>query len=298
MARSKKILYQLLTSGILYFTIVLFFITILLIIFHHRVHDYFYGNWVELAKMIGTTTVGGVLAYCIIWVAETKRDQHRYDRELLQEKKKANAGCTQVLLTVQMTISSQIEELRFLEKICSNIINFSIADTTLGEIHRNHKDPHVQAEMLRKLLQAEPEKFKELVSKTKHIPTKHMLNNIIHLPFAMFGVQAFSHANREIAEYIHDLSRCNRKYMKIISFTERQNEIRDLIVIHQTKHNPKHSKEDAWEGDILLIVGMLARVCRLHEKIGSYFATADAAFNQTAAYVKKLGLSVPIYREA
>lgn len=299
MRKSKKIFDEaIINRGILFFAIAVCLLMIVLICFHSAVHNYFYNNWIELSKMIGTTTAGGILAYCIIWVAENKREQDRQESVALKERKNTNYLCTQALLSSQMTILSQIEELRFLEKFCRTIINFSIGNTTLGAIHLQHTDSHKKAEILSKLLQAEPEKFKELVNKTKHIPTKHMLHHIISLPYSLFGAHAFIHATSEVALYIHELSRCNRKYMKIVSFTERQNEIRDIIVMRPSKKNlHKDNTEENLETNLLLIVGMISMVYRLSEKIASYFITADATFNQTADYIKKLGLSVPLFRE-
>lgn len=231
--------------------------------------------------------VGGALAYG--WYIERK--------EVRKNEASKKSACTKALLSTQMVLLFQIQELKDLQKICQCILDFEFAAEKLGTLLKG-ADTLAVANMLDKL--GKGGKSHEVFRATQFIIQKPSSNHIINLPHDIFDIHTLNlHSDitsqAELNRYFRALTDCNRGYVKIISILEHHNETRDMV-FNQVIATPevtamRHNIDTEKLKFLCTIVAMTKISIDISEKVGPIIKEMEHAFEQTGRYIKTIGLS-------
>ena len=188
---------------------------------HKSTVHWFFGFTQELIISTIGGFVGGALAYG--WYIERK--------EARKNEAAKKTACTKALLTTQMVLLFQIQELQELNAACQSVLDFDFANSKLGELLKNPDT--LEAEQLLNHL-GKNKKSHELYRSTQFVIMKPSGNHIIAMPHDIFDIQdlkleSSAITQTELNRYFQSLSACNQGYVRIIALLDRRNETRDMI---------------------------------------------------------------------
>ncbi|MDP1573618.1 MAG: hypothetical protein Q8L78_01600 [Coxiellaceae bacterium] len=235
--------------------------------------------------------VGGALAYG--WYIERK--------ETRKNEAAKKSACTKALLTTQMVLLFQIQELKDLQKICQCILDFEFGAAKLGELLKG-ADTLAVTQMLDHI--GKGGKSHEIFRATQFIIQKPSSNHIINLPHDIFDIRELNlesdiTSQPELNHYFRQLTDCNRGYVKIISLLERHNETRDMV-FNQLVSTPeiiaiRHTVDTDKLKFLCTIVAMTKISIDLLEKTTPVLKEMRDAFEKTGRYINAIGLSESIH---
>ena len=282
--------------------LVVFFMAIIIFTFCYRqkIVDFLQIDWEGWLKPIIIAaiggSIGGLVTYLYVIYIENKRETRAIQREKKNDEREKKEECTTALLNTQMVLSIQMDELKGLAELCNTFMNYPLENhktltllfTGLNEIHE--KVSAIASTVTDNDLQ-------RLKKNEKFIITKQALIHLIVLPFEVFDISNFNIKENTVnhgllTHYFKELSRCNRKYVKIISIVDHRNVERDIIIQRLV------SKRDNTPADFLEFYVMIASKfemsVKLIEEINKYFILANDLFNKTDDYIRMLDISEPM----
>ncbi|OGT50097.1 MAG: hypothetical protein A3E82_02155 [Gammaproteobacteria bacterium RIFCSPHIGHO2_12_FULL_38_11] len=188
---------------------------------HKNTVHWFFGFTQELIISAVGGFIGGALAYG--WYIERK--------EIRKNEAAKKSVCIKALLTTQMVLQFQIQELKELQIVCQAVLDFDFANSKLGELLKDADTLQV-GKLVEKI--GRGGKNHELFRATRFIIMKPSSNHIINIPHDIFDIKDLKLKSKIISQdelntYFQSLSACNRGYVKVISLLERRNETRDMV---------------------------------------------------------------------
>lgn len=165
--------------------------------------DFFKSEWKGSITGIISGAIGGLVTYSYVMQVENKKDEH--------EKK---AKCTNSLLGAQMALSLQMAEVKGIEELANNILNFKLIGNTLEDHFKNTTSESQIALTLIQCIETGHCSINDLLSLTKYLIVNHENNNIISLPYEIFEMGTISLRKKiitpELAVYFQRFSSLKR----------------------------------------------------------------------------------------
>lgn len=246
----------------------------------HSTVDFWSGQWGQfiISNINGILggAVGGVLAYglYIRWQEEK--------REIYNKK----SSFADSLLTLQNALILQMLSLRGVKNICNDILSFKIGDKSLFELFNK----------------------KEKIEINEHTPLGNLLfpivtqglYNILNIPYEILSIKDVNLtdgkiSHHELTIYFMELSRCNKKYLDIISIVENNNKMNEIHTSGFVLSINDPIKENIIKSSMLFGRVKLAQdvLLRLDKQINFSFFL----FEKAASYIEKIGLFEPLKLE-
>jgi len=252
----------------------------------HAVHWLFSFSRELLISAIGGF-VGGALAYG--WYIERK--------EVRKNLAAKQSVCTKALLTTQMSLLFQMQELKDLQNICKNILNFELDKTKLSELLKN-SDAKAIFNIMEML--GRNEKSHEVFRSTQFIIIKPSINHLIQMPHDIFDMKELALdekivTKQEIDRYFQGLANCNRDYVNVIAMLERNQETKDVVfdqLIITPEVEPLVRKYDSRKIKFLsMIVGVGKISSDILIKIEPLLKKMEYLFSETEKYIRAIGIA-------
>ncbi|MCX7120841.1 MAG: hypothetical protein NTZ67_03575 [Gammaproteobacteria bacterium] len=188
---------------------------------HKSTMHWFFGFTQELIISAVGGFVGGALAYG--WYIERK--------ETRKNEATKKSACLKALLTTKTVLQFQAQELKELQIVCQEILDFDFANSKLGDLLKDADTLQV-GKLVEKL--GRGGKSHEVFRATRFVIMKPSSNHVVNMPHDIFDIKDLELKPNKVSEdelnaYFQSLSACNRGYVKVIGLLDRRSETREMI---------------------------------------------------------------------
>ncbi|PIZ03458.1 MAG: hypothetical protein COY58_09330 [Gammaproteobacteria bacterium CG_4_10_14_0_8_um_filter_38_16] len=221
----------------------------------------------------------------VVKVNENKREIRLKEEQKTKEEREKKHECTKAFLTVQTKLILQMCSLKGLLTTVENILNCDISGETIREIFSGGFD--------RKIF--ESKKYDILKPSSIHVFTDYLITPlssdiIIDIPFQIYDMNNFK-GKENLSVYFNDLSSHNKNYFDIIELINRNNHMRDLLLLDASKDNLNPNILE------LVTCSSLNMAFSLCDKIKLLIISENKSFKKAQKYISELGLTSPLQVE-